>query len=772
MRLLLGLCLLLSILGAHAQNLPLGSWQVHVPYTSSVDLVVAGDKVWGALEASVIAVDREDLSITRYTKANGLSDVEVAAIAYDDVTDAVIIAYSNANIDIVRGNSLVNVPDLKNASITGDKSVNAIYTHDGYAWLATGFAIVVVNIEDAEIADTYMIGPGNANLRVNDVWVNDDYVFAATADGILRGTISPLVNLSNADDPNAWLRYTFEEHMIPEDDASAIDVLNGDVYAFIGDEIFTVPIEGLTWTPVANTSNFETVGTRTRDGVLYLAQHEIIAGNITGSRIGAFDGIAFDFIEDNGQVQQPSNIDADEDGTIWYSEFLAGLTSVSGSSFNRFVPNGPYKRTVMGMAWFDGSMYVASSSMSYTLPGTNPLLPYGFYRSTDQLWNNFNYFNVPDLSGMDDIAVIEPIPGENKLLIGAHDNGIIEFGLDDNSVKLFESVPGENDPYRTIAMTSDEAGNIWFPNAFASAAPLVCRKPGGEYIYFTEKTATFLNRPINGITIDEFNQIWMSTAGSGVYVYNYGGTLEDQSDDNVKFVGSGFNLPAVDVRCIATDQDGEVWIGTTAGIGVVFCPGAIFNNACIVDRICIPREDTTNFCDNLLENELINCITIDPGNRKWIGTNSGVFLQSADGLQTIRHFTVDNSPLLSNIIRSVAINEENGDVYIGTELGINTFRGDATVTDEKSGDRPYVYPNPVRPDYRGPIAIRNLPNNANVKIVDTAGFLVYETTSEGGTATWDGRDVHGKRVHSGVYIVLSADEDGKFKRTAKFVFIK
>jgi hypothetical protein len=548
------------------------------------------------------------------------------------------------------------------------------------------------------------------------------------------------------------------------------------MYAFIGEEVFLLEEGNLNWSPVSADPDWETVAAKSRNGNLVLAQVKIQSGDIVDARIGSYDGNSFSFPEDNGQVQRPQNVDADPDGLVWYSDLFAGLTSIQNGNFNRFVPNGPFKRTVFDMAWYDGSMYVASSSLNPTLPGSYPFLPNGIYRSTDQVWTNYNEFNVAGLAGITDIAAVEPIPGENKLLVGAHLSGLLEFDLGDpynnNSIELFEQAPGESNPYRSIAMASDASANIWITNAFAGAAPLICRRPGGQYLYFTEKTSSILGKPLNSIAVDEFNQIWIGTAGSGVYVYNYGGTLEDQSDDALKFIGSSFDLPSVDVRSIATEQDGEIWIGTAGGIGVVFCPGAIFNNTCIVDRICVPRQDTTNFCDNLLENEIINCITVDPANRKWIGTNNGLFLQSSDGLETIHYFTADNSPLLSNIIRSVAINEENGDVFIGTALGINTYRADATFTDVAGSEAPYVYPNPVRPDYRGPIAIRNLPNNANVKIVDVAGHLVYETSSEGGQATWDGRDVKGDRVHSGVYIVLSADDKGDFKRTAKFVFIR
>jgi len=760
------------LLSMHAQT-PIGQWNVHVPYQSAVDVAVANGKVWGALEASVIAVDREDLSITRFTKASGLSDVEVAAMAYDDATGAVVIAYTNANVDVIEGNTITNIPDIRNALIIGDKSVNGIFAQNGTAWLSCGFGIVKLNIDRKEIDDTYYVGSGNTNLQINDIWANDDFIFAATEDGVIRGTIDPFINLSDADNPEGWFRFDLEHHNIPEAPTDAIDLLNGTLYAFLGDELFSLPMTDTLWTSIAHDPEWTTMGTTASEGNLYVAQAILDENdNFLDSRIGTFDGSNFSFLSLNGHFKRPMNVDVDSDGVIWFSDYFDGLTRILGNGTDNFIANGPYKRTVMGMDYFDGSMYVASSSMSYSLDGDERDLPYGFYRSQNQVWANFNEFNVPGLAGMTDIATIEAIPAENKILLAAHDNGIIEFDLNDGSTSIQEKPSEEDDPYRCIALAGDEFGNVWIANAYAEKTPLVCRRPGGSYVNYTSKISSILGKPINSITVDEFNQIWLTTSGSGVYVYNYNGSLEDESDDVLKSIGTPFNLPSSDARCITSDQDGEVWIGTAAGIGVVFCPGAILNNSCIVDRICIPRQDTTNFCDNLFENEIINCITIDPGNRKWIGTNSGVFLQSADGLETIYHFTEDNSQLLSNVIRSVGVDESNGDVYIGTSKGINSFRAEATFTDEETSGAPFVYPNPVRPEYRGLIAIRNLPNNANVKIVDVAGHLVHETESIGGQAVWDGLDVHGKRPQSGVYIVLSADDDGKFKRTAKFVFIK
>jgi hypothetical protein len=250
---------------------------------------------------------------------------------------------------------------------------------------------------------------------------------------------------------------------------------------------------------------------------------------------------------------------------------------------------------------------------------------------------------------------------------------------------------------------------------------------------------------------------------------NYGNDIDNKSDDRYyNFSTSSGNLPANNVICMAKDKDGEIWLGTQQGIATIPCPGYVTDNTCQAEQICIDRNDGSGFCDNLLEDEIINCLLVDNANRKWIGTNNGLFLVSPDGKKTIHYFNEGNSPLLSNYIRSLAINPENGDLFIGTGKGICSYRADATATTTDT-PAPFVYPNPVRADYTGPIAFRGIPDNCNVKIIDVSGNLVYETTALGGQAVWDGNLVNGERAATGVYFALCKG-NGK-KETAKLKFV-
>ena len=282
------------------------------------------------------------------------------------------------------------------------------------------------------------------------------------------------------------------------------------------------------------------------------------------------------------------------------------------------------------------------------------------------------------------------------------------------------------------------------------------------------------NRLLTGIAIDDFQQVWIGTASGGVVVFDYNGTLDDISDDNfinLNAQNESSGLTTNVISSIVADKNGEIWIGTNQGAFSVACPGGIFNHECAANQICVPRNDGTDFCDLLLETETITAIAVDAANRKWFGTTNGLFLKSDDGYENIHYFSEDNSPLLSNRIISLGIEPNTGDLYVLTEKGIISYRSDAIELKESKA-KPYAYPNPVRPDYEGPIAIKNLPQNADVKVTDMSGRLVAEGSANETQFIWDGRNFQGKKVATGVYFILASSKDKKEKASAKVAVVK
>jgi hypothetical protein len=746
----------ICLLGGHAfaQNVPLGTWQSHIPYNNGVSLAASSNNIYCGTVSAVFSYNLNDGSIKRFTKAEGLSDVGVSAVAYDSSTSSLIIAYNNSNIDILQDGKVNNLPFIRNANILGNKQVNRIFCKDGFAFLATGFGVVLLNLERLEIPATYFFSNGGNNFVVNDVWVDDDYIYAASANGIYRGARNGSINLVNFLE---WETFGPADG-IPASSATAIAGSDAEVFASIGNIVYQ--FDGNSWSP------YYTMPTANATSLLKTSARLVVAQD---SRLIIIpDGGTPTIVNESFFLQRPQQVIETAEGTLWYADLFRGLIKFESASVQTPVtPNGPQSLGNSQMDYLGGRMYVGSSPIGR---GWTPTANQdGYYISEAFIWGFANQFNVPQLANRPDISVMKAIPGEGLMVMGSHFNSIIEYKPSTNEYQFIETLPNSSSPIRISGAALDNFGNLWMSNAF-SAAPIVCRKAGGGYVTFS--TPLLNNRLITGITVDDFNQVWVVTDNSGLVVLNYGNTLEDKADDQfLSYTSATGGLPTNAVTSIATDKSGQIWVGSTQGVSYIPCPGNVFDRGCSAQQICIPRNDGTNFCDLLLESELITTILVDDANRKWFGTTNGLFLQSEDGLESIYYFNEANSPLLSNVIRNLAVNPETGDLFIGTERGISSFRAEATRTDNNSG-KPYAYPNPVRPDYDGPIAVRNLPNNSSVKVTDISGKLVWETTATGGQLVWDGRDRDGRKVNTGIYYIMATSSDNKSKAITKIAFIR
>jgi ligand-binding sensor domain-containing protein len=262
--------------------------------------------------------------------------------------------------------------------------------------------------------------------------------------------------------------------------------------------------------------------------------------------------------------------------------------------------------------------------------------------------------------------------------------------------------------------------------------------------------------------------------GYGLFIYDDNKTPENFDDDRSRkmLVQDSENQVISFVYSIAEDLDGNIWVGTDQGPVIYFTPEKVFDNDLKASRIKIPRNDGTNLADYMLKTETITSIAVDGANRKWLGTaNSGVYLLSADGTTQIKNFNEQNSPLLSNSIITLAVDNKTGDVWFGTSKGIQSFRGNATTGEEKF-KKVYTFPNPVRENFNGNVTITGLIRDTQIRITDISGNLVYETVSDGGQATWDLKTYNGRRVATGVYLVFCASKDGSQSYVTKMLVIK
>lgn len=729
-------------------NLSFGEWRSLLPYTNGKYVTQTPDEVWYASDQSIVIFDKEEMSTTFFDKVDGLSDVDIKILEYSPENDLLIAAYSNSNIDIIsRDRSAVfNMSDIKrDIELQGDKGIYDIYFLGTAAYLATGFGVMKINLEEKEVAFTTF-----TNIRVNSVTSHNNTLYAATDEGIYY---APLSNF-NLLDFTAWEKLDMDDGFPDDYTSREIHNYKEELFLDINDSLFVMTDTGLEF--IIHEPDFSI-------GYLQDGKDDLI---IQLQKL-PFNGQQIYTRDDNGNLS--SEIPAwciaglgyaavqDEQGRFWIGDATKGFQISKPGTGNCSIMtfNSPYSVSNFNMKIVNDELWVAGGAITQTfLFSFNPS---GFAKYSNGEWTIFNRDTEDSLATMLDMVDIQVNEGTGTVYVGSFLKGLTVYDGTNITVhntgnSILESPPNDAGSCRVPGIALDDNDNLWIANSGVSS-PIVVLQPDGNWKSF----------PLSGIqallkvSIDPSGNKWFTTTGFGLVVFNEGDDWDNHADNESRTINSSNSeLPSDLVYDITLDLDGDMWVGTGEGIIIFECGGNVFDSSCRGTKRIVEREDGNNA--HLLESESVRCIAVDGANRKWCGTTNGVFLISEDGLDEIYHFTEDNSPLFNNTINDIVINERTGEVYIGTNSGIITFQGDATVGGVVHDAEVFAFPNPVRPDYKGPIAIRGLPQNANVKITDVSGTLIFETTANGGQAIWDGKDYNGREASSGVYLVFSVNK--------------
>ena len=775
----LSIILLLSFyfLNSFSQGVGIGEWRNHLPHKNCISVAEADNKIYCATPYSLIYYDKNDNSVEQLNKINGLSDFGVSIIKSDENNEILLIAYTNANIDLIKDGTIINIPDIKRKPILGKKTINNILFIDNLAYLSCGFGIVVLDVENEEILDTYFIGPQGNQIDVLDLTYNDTSFFAATETGIYEAAIDE-PNLANyavwtklENIPNQNSKFNQIEYF-----GSKL-IVNNYYEGYNNDTLFI--FDGINWEYFESgyTNDFSSI--RSCYGKLLI---------VTNGGVKLYDSnfnLETTIFNPSQMMLFPNDAIIDKNQLIWIADTYNGLVKVYDEwTGEKILLEGPATANVFSLTSRGNAVWVAPGGRTSDWGALYKRD--GVFVFTDNEWTRYYYKNTPAFEQIHDVVTISIDPGNSqRVFVGAfrNDSAIVEF-LGDEVVNIYTE---ENSSLRKwpaadqIAITGidfDSENNLWVVN---SGAPniLSVRIPDGtvdgNWKSF-DLGSTASGADVGELLVDDYNQKWIIKRKTienpyYIFVFNDNNTIDDTSDDKVKGLtsspGNG-NIIGSKIYCLAKDQDGEVWIGTDQGISVIYSPENVFTDYDFdAQRILVEQDGYVQY---LLETEVVTSICVDGDNKKWIGTdNTGVFLLSADGTQEIHHFTVDNSPLFSNMISDITIND-NGEVFIGTAKGIISYGGTAT-PGKPIHENTYAYPNPVREGFTGKIAIKGLVNNADIKITDISGTLIYETKAEGGQAIWDGRNFDGRKAHTGVYLVFSSNSDGSDTMVTKILII-
>lgn len=735
----------------------IGEWRLHFNYENSIDVVATPDKIYSANEDALLVYDKEDRTTRKFDKSNALSDIGVNALGYSSASNTVIVAYNSGNIDLIKGSTIINMPDIRNDISSGSKSINNVFVKNSIAYLSTDFGIVVVNLIEEEIAATFIIGSTGNQVRIDDLTIHQDTIYALTAEGLKRAALAA----PNLLDFSSW------EHNIanlPSQNLKLIETYNGFLYASSYDTLYKY--NSAIWDVVIANDSLEILAI-TNSGSFGIIINDEEGFTLLRKQNNILDTLPSNF------VLAPMKL-IFENNDFYVSDFAFGLIKFSNGQRTFIRPSSyPFSSNAFRVSSSQDRVYVAGGAFNQNIDASD-LFNDGFYIFRDNRWGNVNKFITPGYeNNIQDIIEVKenPITG---LVYAASMSGLLEYDFE--TIKLYnrENSPLEGPAFASsldmiTAIDFDRDGNIWMLNSQASKGLKVLTKEGNWYEYDLGAGA----QKYFGLYIDNNDNKWFTLRGQGAFVFKEGADMANENVFdliNLTTNPNNGNLPNSSVNVITQDKSGAIWVGTNQGVGVFDCPQNIFDptSPCRVSRRV--RSTLDEYTEFLFDNDAVRAITVDGANRKWMGTESGVWLLDATGEEEIHSFNINNSPLPSNRINDFGINNQTGEVFIATEFGLASFGSDATQGAENH-DELKAYPNPVRPDYSGVISITGLVEGSFVKITDTKGILVHEGFALGGKYVWNGNDFNGRRAKTGVYFIFSSNPDGTEKAPTKIAFV-
>ena len=813
---ILSVCLPSACLYAQDQDKIAGAepfefWVDHLPYNTFNHTTSLDDYVFAASSNNLLVVNSNSDEISRYSRINGLTGSNITALKADEGSGTVWIGYANGRLDIWTSLGISSIAAIEETpSYTGLKRINDISFYNGMAYIATDFGLVEFDIATRLAGRTLLLGANFSPIAIESFDINPSGVVVAYSPSLntefLIGDLNEtLPSWSTTDyrlgfdqfDPQHITYFPSEQRFI-----YAVDDLTSGAYLLALAENSTGQ-----WTAEGYSTPFQSgVGgqsiqdiSTTANWLIITREFNVLARESTAKNTFGDSLNISSALFAQGVLRPIAAVQHEADGSIYIGNFKTGLIRVrDGNKVKRFLPPSPYSdRSYKVISYGQGRNFTFSNSLDpggpesfggvILAPGaltdlwTKTFVADGASVYSGQDWTNFGFEKLYSATDIVDAAFKISGTGESELYLSSWGKGLIKLeGISDpsfadtaaffnttNTGGVLKGVNGNDNDLRTGGITFDENGTLWGVQSLVST-PLYSIDEEGNF------SAYSLSPGADAVALKDVvardGMVFIQSRTSGLYGYS------ESSGVGIKRrvssgVGNG-NLPSDKVLSLAFDNDGELWIGTDEGLVVLYSPENVFDGTGSRDARPILFEEE-GVVQKLLGENPVSAIHVDGGNQKWLGTRgAGLFLVSPDGLQTIHQFTAENSPLLSNNILSIATDPTTGEVLIATDAGLIGFRGDATPGYRGFTPELHIYPNPVRPGYKGPIFIQGNSEDARIKVTDVSGALVYDMQATGGQAQWDGTKLDGQPVASGVYIIYATDDLGEVTAQGKVLIVR
>ena len=736
--------LLLISVAAPAQDIPIGTWRTHFSYNRVSQLETNGTNlVYAANESGLFILDQEDNSINVLSKLDGLQEQEVSSLHYHGPTSALYIGYQSGNLDIIVEGEIINIDLITDSQVIGSKTINDILDDGDNVYLLTDFGVLKFNPQTFVVTETVReIGNDGEPLLVHQGSFLNDTLYIATEEGVLATNVVNNINLA---DPSGWRRFGADDGLIQSPFQLSLAVNSELIVGSSENGLFQYLEEG-SWTKLSQL-----------DGASFVFSEVSNERALISTNNGLFalnDQLNLIEIEDNLVNHALAAIEL-ADGNLFVGDDQNGLIALTDAGSQSVIPSGPVSNDIFRLRKQSNGVYgfAGTYDESFISGQNREGLVYQF--ENGQWNNNMSGVNLPEFNDAVDGVYQNEL---GRLVVALAGDGLLVINDDGSSEIIDASTLGS-----TLISTF---GNVTIPSIFNSQEGLWILNYGASSpLHLWAQDDSWTSYPLVSTTprkvIGDQRQLYMINAstGRGLIVFDKSTGESRLLTDDPGLGGLANN----NVNAIALDRDGLLWIGTNEGISVLTNPLSAFSET--VDAIEPIFENRP-----LLRDEEITAIAVDGGDRKWIGTTSGLWLFDPEADRQIFNFTIENSPLPANEILDLALDDDTGEIFIATEGGIVSYRdgasrGGSTHSDVK------VFPNPVNADFTGTVGISGLVEDAQVRITDASGKLIWRTRAAGGTATWEVRDYNGNRATTGVYFIFSADDDGEETFVGKIAVI-